>query len=183
MQSKSMKAILAGVVCVAMLATGCTAQWISVALADLPVLTQIALNIATLAAALNGKQPSAAETAAIQSISQTAQSELSSLQTLYNQYKASPNATNLQKIQTVIADIQQQLPAQLQAARISDPVLSAKITAAVGLILSTVQSFAALMPGGLPHVISAKSASVPRASELKARWNGEVCGVAGCALK
>ena len=42
--------------------TGCSAQWISVALADLPVLTQMALNIAALVATLQaGKQLSPAE--------------------------------------------------------------------------------------------------------------------------
>jgi hypothetical protein len=186
MQSNSMKAVLVAVLCVAMLATGCTGQWISVALADLPVLAQMALNIATLAAALNGKQPSARELSAIQNISNTAQSELSSLQALYNQYKANPETSTLQKIQTAIVEIQQQLPLQLQAAHISDPALAAKVTAAVNLILSTVQSFAALMPAAAatPHVVTARTASLPRASELKTRWNGEVCSAdANCQLK
>jgi hypothetical protein len=191
MQCKSMKAVLAVVVCVAMLATGCTASWISVALADLPVLTQMALNIATLAAALNGNQPTPAEEAAIQSISNTAQTELSSLQALYNQYKANPDASTLQKIQSVMAEIQQQLPAQLQAVHISDAALSAKITAAVQLILTTVQSFAALLPasGVAPRAVAvaprvvAKTASVPHASELESRWNAEVCGAGACKLK
>jgi hypothetical protein len=40
--------VLICVLCLALVATGCSAQWISVALADLPMLTQMALNIATL---------------------------------------------------------------------------------------------------------------------------------------
>jgi hypothetical protein len=184
MQSKSMKAVLAVILCAAMLATGCTAQWISVALADLPVLAQMALNIATLVSALNGKQPSAREVSAIRNISATAQTELSTLQGLYSQYKANPEASRLQKIQAVIAGIQQQLPEQLQAAHISDPALAAKVTAAVGLILSTVESFAALMPAGVtPHVVSARTKSLPKANDLKARWNAEVCGTGECGLK
>src|SRR5262249_44399340 len=149
-----------------------------------PVLTQMALNIATLAAALKGTQPSAAETSAIQNISNTAQTDLTTLQTLYNQYKANPDVTTLQKIQAVIADMQQQLPAQLQLAHISDPALSARISAAVGLILSTVESFASLIPttGVAPRAL--RTVQVPKAKELKARWNAEVCAsAAGCVLK
>jgi hypothetical protein len=52
----------------------------------------------------------------------------------------------LQKIQGVIADVDQNLPALLQAAYIGDPVLSARVAAGVNLILTTVASFAALMP-------------------------------------
>ena len=112
MQSKSiMKALLAGVLCISLVATGCTAQWISVALADLPVLTQMALNIATLVATMqSGKQLNPAEAAAIQNISIEASTGLNSLQTLYNQYKANPNASTIQKIQDVVAAINQDLP-------------------------------------------------------------------------
>src|SRR5205823_11677473 len=42
--SKS-KAILALVLAISIAATGCSAQWINIALQDLPVLTQMALNI------------------------------------------------------------------------------------------------------------------------------------------
>src|ERR1700733_7517122 len=87
MQSHStMKVFLVLVVCIVMAATGCTAQWISVALADLPVLTQMALNIATLVAAAQGRELSAGDTAAIQNISGAASVEMNSLQTLYDQY-------------------------------------------------------------------------------------------------
>ncbi len=40
--------ILAVVLSISLITTGCSAQWISVALADLPVLTQMALNIGAL---------------------------------------------------------------------------------------------------------------------------------------
>lgn len=51
MKSNSMTRIaLAFVLSISLIATGCSAQWVSVALADLPVLTQMALNIAALVA-------------------------------------------------------------------------------------------------------------------------------------
>jgi hypothetical protein len=180
MQShSSRKVVLAVVLCVVMAATGCTAQWISVALADLPVLTQMALNIATLAAAMQGRQASPAEVSAIQNISSSAYGGLGSLQTLYNHYRAHPDAATLQKIADVIAGINSQLPGELQAAHISDAALSAKVAAGVGLILTTVQSFAALMPATGAATARKLPVTVPRAGELKKRWNQEVCAPAG----
>jgi hypothetical protein len=132
---------------ISLIATGCSAQWVSVALADLPVLTQMALNLAALVATLqSGKQLSPAEALAIQNISAEASKDLTLLQSLYNAYKASPSADTLQKIQSMIQETNRELPALLQAAHISDPALSARITAAVSLILTSVSSFASLIP-------------------------------------
>ena len=175
------KGIVAVVLAAALVATGCTAQWISVVLADVPVLTQMALNVAALAATLeSGKQLSAAESAAIQNISAEAGKDLTLLQTLYNQYKANPENGTLEKIKSVIGDINQNLPALLLAAHISDLTLSARITAAVNLILTTVNSFAQL----IPQTTAAPSASVrsmrteikiPAVKDLKKQWNQQVC--------
>ncbi len=185
MKSKSMmKAVLAVVLSVSLLATGCSAQWISVALADLPVLTQMALNIAALVATLqSGKQLSAADAAAIQNISAEASRDLNLLETLYNQYKANPSAAGLQKIEDAIATINTNLPALLQAAHIADPTLSVRITAAVNLILTTVTSFASLMPQQAGMLTAQRAAvakiAIPGAKDLKKQWNQQVCGHTG----
>jgi hypothetical protein len=164
-----------------LLVTGCSAQWIKVALADLPVLVQMALNIGSLVTTLQSdSQLSSAEAAAIQNISSQASRDLNLLQTLYNQYKASPSATTIQKIQNAIADINHNLPALLQAAHITDPVLAARVTAAVNLILTTVNSFAALIPQSAGPLtaekVTRKSTTVPRPMDLKKQWNQQVCG-------
>ena len=178
-----MKAVLAMVLSVSLLATGCSAQWISVALADLPVLTEMALNIAALAATLqSGKQISPAEAAAIQNISAEGSRDLNLLQTLYNQYKANPSAGGLQQIESVIGAINQNLPALLQAAHIADPILSARVTAAVNLILTTVTSFASLIPQTAPTAQkTALRIAIPQAKDLKKQWNLQVCGPTGKA--
>jgi hypothetical protein len=178
--SKS-RTILAIALSISLIATGCSAQWISIALADLPVLIQMALNIGTIVTTLqSGQQISAAEAAAIQNISAQASKDLNLLATLYNEYKANPNAGTLQKIQGVIADIDQSLPALLQAAHIGDPVLSTRVTAGVNLILTTVASFAALMPHNSALSASQKVAhsasGIPKAGDLKKQWNQQVCG-------
>lgn len=168
---------------ISLLATGCTAQWISVALADLPVLIQMALNIGTLVTTLqSGQQLSSADATAIQNIAAEASKDLNLLRTLYDAYQSSPGADTLQKIQSAISDINQNLPALLQAAHVSDPVLATRVTAAVNLILSTVNSFAELIPQSSASVsaqIAQKKAAVPHAKDLKKQWNQQVCGPTG----
>ncbi len=199
--SKS-RTILAIVLSISLIATGCSAQWISIALADLPALTQMALNLGTIIATLqSGQQISPTEAAAVQNISAQASKDLNLLATLYNEYKANPSASVLQKIQSAIADINQSLPALLQAAHISDPVLSVRVTAGVNLILTTVARFAMLIPqtaassAAQPAVREAtrQQVAIPTVSDLKKQWNQQVCGptsnpaldfgAAGCTVR
>jgi hypothetical protein len=176
--------VLAVVLCISLIATGCSAQWVSVALADLPVLTQMALNIAALVATLqSGKQLTPSEALAIQNISAEASKDLTLLQALYNGYKANPSADALQKIESLIQDTNQELPALLQAAHISDPALSARITAAVNLILASVSSFASLIPqppSTAPKTVR-QSTVIPQPKDLKRQWNQQVCAPSGNA--
>jgi len=181
MKIKSMSRIVLSVVLsISLITTACSAQWLSVALNDLPVLTQMALNIATLVATLQpGQQIDPAEIAAIQNISTEASRDLALLQSLYNEYKANPNATTLQNIQNTIAKITESLPVLLQSAHVSDPATAARLSAGVNLILTTVSSIAALMPQRTPATSEAGvKTSVPNAKELKKQWNKQVCGPA-----
>ena len=181
MKHSKSKAILALVLAISLAAMGCSAQWINVALQDLPVLTQMALNIATLVSTLAaGQQASVADTAVIQNISGQASRDLNLLQSLYADYKANPSPTKLQKIQNVISDLNQNLSALLQGAHIGNPVLSARITAAVNLMLTTVNSFAALMPQAVPSTAQkTPAAPPPNPADLKKQWNRQVCAPTG----
>ena len=173
---------LVSVLCVAMATTGCTAAWISVALADLPVLTQMSLNIATLVETLqSGQQISPGDVVAIQNISNEASKDLTLLQTLYEQYRANPNAATVERIQEVIADINTNLPMLLGEVHVKDPVLAARIAAGVNLILTTTQSFAALIPQ-LGGVRARRVVALPRAADLKRQWNAQVCSSTGQAV-
>lgn len=180
------KTVLIVLLAAAMLTTGCSSQWISVALADLPVLLQMALNIGNLVSTLDsGQQLSASDATQMQNISAEATRDLNLLQTLYKEYKAAPNAATVQKIQSAIADTDQNLPAVLAAAHISDPALSVQLTAAVNLILGTVNSFAALIPAQQnPQTTRAavqRAQSIPKPADLKRAWNHQVCGAAGAS--
>ena len=177
------KSLLALVLAIALAATACSAQWINVALQDLPVLTQMALNIATLVSTMaSGKQASPADLAVIQNISAQASRDLNLLQSLYADYKANPSTTKLQKIQNVISDLNHNLPTLLQSAHISNATLAARITAAVNLILSTVNNFVALMPNNAPATSQkAKPVAPPSSKDLKKQWNQQICAASGDA--
>ncbi|HJT70118.1 MAG TPA: hypothetical protein VJ731_07965 [Terriglobales bacterium] len=178
--SKS-KPFLALVLAIGFATTGCSAEWINVALQDLPVLTQMALNIATLVTSLSsGQQASVADVAVIQNISAQASRDLNLLQVLYSEYKASPSASTLQKVQSAIGNLNQNLPALLQSAHISNPTLSARTTAAVNLILTTVNSFASLMPHtSVPAARQAPKAALLHPNDLKKQWNQQICAPTG----
>jgi len=89
------KSLLAVVLAISIAATGCSAQWINIALQDLPVLTQMALSIATLVSTLaSGKQANPGDVAVIQNISAQASRDLNLLQSLYAEYKANANGTH-----------------------------------------------------------------------------------------
>jgi hypothetical protein len=77
------KPFLAAILGLVLATTACSSQWISVALADLPVLTQMALNIGTLVTTMDSGSPiTPAETAGIQAISNEASKDLNLLQSL-----------------------------------------------------------------------------------------------------
>ena len=178
-----LKALLAVVLAATIVISGCSSQWINLALQDLPVLTQMALNIATLVSTLaSGQQASSGDVAVIQNISAQASRDLSLLQTLYSEYKTNPSATTLAKIQNVISDINQSLPGLLQSAHVSNATLSTRITAAVNLILTTLNSFAELIPQkSVPTAQLSPKLALPNAKGLKKVWNQQVCAPTGNA--
>ena len=178
------KTLIVMLLALSQITTGCSAQWIKVALADLPILVQMALNVGNLVTTLqSGKQLNAADAEAIQNISNQAARDLNLLQSLYNEYQSHPGGTALQKIQNAIGDINQNLPALLQAVHISDPALSARVTAAVNLMLSTVNGFAALIPqpsgAFAAQKVVRKATPAPTPADLKRQWNEQVCGASG----
>jgi hypothetical protein len=124
-----------------------------------------------------------AEALAIQNISAEASKDLTLLQSLYNAYKANPSADALQKIESMIQETNQELPALLQAAHISDPALSARITAAVNLILTSVSSFASLIPQAPSTTWKSarQNTVIPQPKDLKRQWNQQVCAPSGNA--
>jgi len=151
-----------------------------VALADLPVILQMALNIGNLTHTLQtGQQLSPAEITDIQNISDEASRDLNLLKSLYDDYQSNPSDSTLQQIGNTIADLNQHLPALLASAHIKDAALSASVSAAVNLILNTVNSFAALIPnsaaGRVAKAVRQNTTSPVHPRDLKKQWNQKVC--------
>ena len=76
---------------------GCRPQWINAALQDLPVLTQMGRNIATLVSTLaSRRQASTADVAAIQNTAQASR-DLNLLQSLYSEYRPAQRALHYKR--------------------------------------------------------------------------------------
>ena len=123
-----MKIGLAMVLAASLLATGCTAQWISVALADLPVLTQMALNMAALVATWqSGKQ---LKHGGVGGDPEHFRQKRARTSRCCRRFTTSTRPIRIvrrcRRFDNAIGDINQNLPALLQAAHISDATLSAQ---------------------------------------------------------
>jgi hypothetical protein len=79
----------------------------------------------------------------------------------------------------VISNLNQNLPALLESAHISNATLAARISAAVNLILSTVNNFAALMPQKTAATGRRLAIAPPNATQLKRQWNQQICAATG----
>jgi hypothetical protein len=172
MKTRIAKASLCTVLSLALILSGCSTSWISTALADLPVITQVALNIASIVAAAQGKgQTSPAVTGEVQSIANQVQSDLTLVQSLISSYQSASAAAKpgiVQKIAAALAGVQSNLNAILTAVHVNDAALQATITAAVGVAVSTVASIAALLPAA-PVPAAASTAPASSASATSAR--------------
>lgn len=175
MKHRIAKAAVCTILSLALVVAGCSASWISTALADLPVITQVALNIASIVAAAQGKgQASPAVTGQIQSIAAQVQSDLTLVQSLITSYQSATAAQKpalVQKIAAALADVQTNLNAILTAVHVSDTALQATIVAAVGVAVTTVASIASLLPASAGTVRASNPIKPPSARELRKQFN------------
>lgn len=180
MNPKKLKtASISVVLCCTMVLSGCwfKASWIQTALSDLPVLIQMAGSIMSLVALTKtGNAPSQQELAAIQQISTVAMNGLQAIQALYNSYTNSNATTTVQEIQAACQALVSNLQQLLTAAQIKDPALLNRISAAVGLIDSTVNTFLALLPKAATSRVEAKAinAKLPKPKDLRTAWLQQV---------
>jgi hypothetical protein len=169
MKSKKLnvvRALVALVLCAAMILTACSTAWIAEAEEIVAALIPAAANLLTLIEALQGNGVSTQDLQVMQSASTQAQADLQLINTLVTQYQqatdAATQASLLAQIQTAITTVQSNLSGLLPALHITDPATQAKVTAVIGLILSEVQSLEAILPAVQPAV--SLSASVAQAS-------------------
>jgi hypothetical protein len=137
------------VLCVTIGLAGCSTAWISEAEQIVAALIPAAANLLTLVAALQGKAVSAADLQAIQNSGSQAGTDLQLIQSLiaaYNQADAAAKPGIVGQLESAIQATQASLQGLLPALHIKDASTQAKITAIVGVLLSEVQSLAAVVP-------------------------------------
>jgi len=143
------KAALGLVLCGTMVWTGCSTAWIGQAEEIVAALIPAAANIVTLVAALEGKGVSAADLQTIQSAGTQAGADLQLIQSLVAAYQKADAAAQpgiLNQIESAINALQTNFQGLLPALHIKDAATQTKITAVVGIVLSEVESLAAIVP-------------------------------------
>jgi hypothetical protein len=179
--------------CGTMMWTGCSTSWTSEAEQIVAALIPAATNIVALVAALEGKGVSAADLQTIQAAGSQAGADLQLIQSLITAYQQADAATKpgiLNQIQSAINAVQANLQGLLPALHIKDVATQTKITAVVGILLSEVQSLAAIVPLVNPNASAAMMATAAAqtkkqppltASEFVASYNSTLTAKTGNA--
>lgn len=153
------RAVLAIVLCGTLILSGCSSNWIREAEQIVAVLLPAAANLVTLVAAMQGKTVTAGDLATIQNAGKEAGADLQLIQSLiaaYDKADAAAKPGILNQIQNAIGAVQGNLQGLLMGMHIKDAATQAKVTAVVGLLLSEVQSLAAVLPIVQGNQMSAK---------------------------
>jgi hypothetical protein len=143
------RAALVVVLCLTIGLAACSTAWIGEAEQIVAVLIPAAANIISLVAALQGKGVSAEDLRTIQNAGTQAGADLQLVQSLITAYQNADAAAKpgiLNQIQAAIGVVQASLQGLLPALHIQDAATQTKITAVVGILLSEVQSLAAIVP-------------------------------------
>jgi hypothetical protein len=185
------KIVLALVLSFVMIGSGCSTSWIAEAEQIVSALIPAAANLIALVAALDGKSVSAADLQVIQNAGTQAGADLQLIQSLitaYQQADASAQPGILNQIQSAINAVQGNLQGLLPALHIKDSATQTKVTAVIGILLSEVQSLAAVVPlvknqsSVIGGQLSAKGSRLPlTASEFVKSYNATLTAKTGNA--
>jgi hypothetical protein len=162
--------LMALILCGTLMCSACSTAWIGLAEQIVAVLIPAASNIVALVAAMQGKTVSAQDLQMIQSSGAQVGADLQLIQSLIAEYQQADATTRLgllNQIQTAINTVQSNLNALLPALNIKDAATEAKITAVVGIVLSEVQSLAAIVP--LVNLGASPQMTAKAAQQAKAR--------------
>jgi hypothetical protein len=143
------RVVMAVVLCCTMLLMGCTTAWVSQAEEIAAALIPAAANILALVAALQGNSVSGADLQTIENAGKQAGADLQLIQSLIVAYQTADGSAKpgiLGQIQSGLDAVESSLQGLLPALHIKDVATQTKITAVVGLVLTEVQSLAAIVP-------------------------------------
>jgi hypothetical protein len=167
-------AALVLVLCITIGLAGCSTDWIGEAEQIVAAMIPAAANLLTLVVALEGKTVSATDLEIIQKAGTEAGADLQLIQSLIAAYGKADAATKpsiLNQIENATRAGQGSLAGLGPALHIKDAATQAKITAVVGILLSEMQSLAAVMPlvkGNSPALAAMNAAEVRRKAPLPA---------------
>jgi hypothetical protein len=169
------KALMAVVLCGTLMLTACSTAWIGEAEQIVAALIPGLANLVTLVATLQGKNISAEDLETIQSVGAQAGADLQLMQSLITEYQkadASAQPGLLSQIRVAMGAVQSTLNELLPALHIKDAATQAKITAVIGILLSEVQSVAAIVPlvsaNASPEIMTMAAKQVKRQPPLTA---------------
>lgn len=184
-------ALVAAVLAVTLTLTACSTAWVSEAEQIVAALIPAVANLATLVATLQGRDVSATDLQTMQSAGAQAGADLQLMQSLISEYEkanASAQPGLLNQIQAAMSAVQLTLNGLLPALHIQDATTQAKITAVVGLLISEVESMAAIVPlvnpSASPAMMAMASKQVKKqppltASEFVSSYNATISAKTG----
>lgn len=143
------KALLTLLLCGTLMWTACSTSWIGEAEQIVAALIPATANLVALVATLQGKSVSAADLQTIQNAGAQAGADLQLMQSLIKQYEKADAAAQpglLNQIQAAMSAAQSTLNGLLPALHIKDAATQTKIAAVLGILLSEVESVAAIVP-------------------------------------
>jgi hypothetical protein len=158
MRIKIQKRVVAGILLSTLIiATGCSTTWITAAEEIVAVLIPATANLMALIATFSGNV-TATDLRTIQNAGAQAEADLQLIRSLITEYQQADAAAQpglLSQIQTGMNEVQANLNGILPALHIKDAGTQAKVTAIVGLLISEVQSMAAIVPLANPGALPA----------------------------
>jgi hypothetical protein len=170
------KPVVGMLLCWTMMWTSCSTAWIGEAEQIVATLIPATANLVTLVATLQGRNISAADVQTIQNAGAQAGADLQLMQSLITQYQkadASAQPGLLNQIESAMSGVQATLAGLLPALHIKDAATQSKITAMIGVLLSEVQSVAAIVPlvnaDTSPEMLTMATKQVRKQSPLTAK--------------
>ena len=148
-KAKIWKALLVVAMCGALMCTACSTNWINEAEQIVAALIPATANLVTLVGTLEGRNVTASDFQTIESAGSQAGADLQLMQSLIAQYKKADTSAQpglLNQIQVAMGAVQTSLNGLLPALHIKNTATQAKVSAVIGILLSEVQSMAAIVP-------------------------------------
>jgi len=184
------KALMVVVLCGTMMSTACSTAWVGEAERIVAALIPATANLVALVATLQGKNISASDLQMIQSAGAQAEADLQLMQSLIAQYQKADAAAQpglLNQIQAQMSAVQSNLNGLLPALHIKDAATQAKITAVIGILLSEVESVAAIVPlvkaNASPGMMAMAAKQVKKQAPLTAKTGNAELDHAAAGLR